>query len=522
MNLTVVTRYITAGSPAVRANFRNRIRTTQSIVGSFLSLLQLKQEEVEALHTSPTDPLSQAFFDVLVRVSEVHRNAKRLSLLGSGSAGLEVMEKMATYEENGYEIVYRWIQHECLRLNAEMPDITPILVKAVACLQARSTLFQILPGSQELYPPHGTGVPMEFLSSDPIRYINDMLAWIHKSLMSEKELLLNLLKACSPKVLEEHLQPSLALCLEGVCRPFKIRVEQIVENSHGPVLLYRMFSLMRIYTETVSSSLRPDAALYVTFQDLKELLSNLFSCSLNCTVNGIVSKFEVPKSDLLPVVSQQRLLLLLRDLLESHSLMPVPLSDKKQSFSMILSAIIEPLLSALSISSTHLTVVSLAVYMLNSIYPLRSVLCLYEYTDDKLEMLQAKMETHVSVIAEEQTNYILQCTGLIKLYEVLRQVDEREGKQSLASNMDESSVKSYLDSFRQFLDNPSSYLLPIYQLIVSPKLKESVKNETRNSLISVYERIFLALTNTEEEDKFGELSLVVNPEMAAKMLKEKF
>lgn len=45
--------------------------------------------------------------------------------------------------------------------------------------------------------PGGVPKPIELLSHDPLRYIGDMLAWIHQVFASEKELTLNLLRICS-------------------------------------------------------------------------------------------------------------------------------------------------------------------------------------------------------------------------------------------------------------------------------------------------------------------------------------
>jgi len=37
--------------------------------------------------------------------------------------------------------------------------------------------------------PEGIPRPIEFFAHDPLRYIGDMLAWIHQTLASEREML---------------------------------------------------------------------------------------------------------------------------------------------------------------------------------------------------------------------------------------------------------------------------------------------------------------------------------------------
>ena len=45
--------------------------------------------------------------------------------------------------------------------------------------------------------PAGTPRPIELHSHDPLRYLGDMLAWLHQAAASEHEHILALLKCCS-------------------------------------------------------------------------------------------------------------------------------------------------------------------------------------------------------------------------------------------------------------------------------------------------------------------------------------
>lgn len=53
--------------------------------------------------------------------------------------------------------------------------------------------------------------------------------------------------------------------------------------------------------------------------------------------------------------------------------------------------VIEPMLQMASLSAINLTVIDMAVYMINCIYSIHSMLSLYEYTDSKLEKLEAQV-----------------------------------------------------------------------------------------------------------------------------------
>lgn len=45
--------------------------------------------------------------------------------------------------------------------------------------------------------PGGTPRPIELHSHDPLRYVGDMLAWLHQAAASEKEYVHSLLKKCT-------------------------------------------------------------------------------------------------------------------------------------------------------------------------------------------------------------------------------------------------------------------------------------------------------------------------------------
>ena len=57
----------------------------------------------------------------------------------------------------------------------------------------------------------------------------------------------------------------------------------------------------------------------------------------------------------------------------------------------ILDCVIEPMLQMASLSAMNLPIIEMAVFMINCIYTIHSMLLLYEYTDSKLEKLEAQV-----------------------------------------------------------------------------------------------------------------------------------
>ena len=57
----------------------------------------------------------------------------------------------------------------------------------------------------------------------------------------------------------------------------------------------------------------------------------------------------------------------------------------------IISCMVDPLLQMCSVSASRLTTVDMATYLVNCFYLTQTTLSLYEYTDQRLEMLKAQV-----------------------------------------------------------------------------------------------------------------------------------
>lgn len=147
--------------------------------------------------------------------------------------------------------------------------------------------------------PGGLPRPIEVHAHDPLRYVGDMLGWLHQvdlwlflvrffyctvvfvfhfmefclaiwqALASERELVLALLDPDSvadtpiahrfSKISENYvgkMDSDLLFVLdrifEGVCRPFKVRVEQVLQSQPNLIISYKLTITLEFYSHTVS------------------------------------------------------------------------------------------------------------------------------------------------------------------------------------------------------------------------------------------------------------------------------
>ncbi|KAB0404839.1 hypothetical protein E2I00_005546 [Balaenoptera physalus] len=273
------------------------------VADAFLSKFQLSSDEMSLLRGTREGPITEA----LGRVKQIHNDVKVLLRTNQQTAGLEIMEQMALLQETSYERLYRWAQSECRTLTQESCDISPVLTQAMEALQDRPVLYKytldefgtarrstVVRGFIDALTrggPGGTPRPIEMHSHDPLRYVGDMLAWLHQATASEKEHLEALLKHVTTQGVEENIQEVVGHITEGVCRPLKVRIEQVIVAEPGAVLLYKISNLLKFYHHTISGIVGNSATtLLTTIEEMHLLSKKIFFSSLSLHASKLMDK----------------------------------------------------------------------------------------------------------------------------------------------------------------------------------------------------------------------------------------
>ncbi|KRZ86219.1 Conserved oligomeric Golgi complex subunit 6, partial [Trichinella sp. T8] len=488
------------------AKLRKQIEYTEnstSILNNFLSEFQLKAEELDALKSSTNENLSPNFFLAIKRAEQIHAAAKQLSLSGTNTVGLSIVENMAEVMRSAFDTLYHFIQTQCRRMTSETVSIGLTLCEAFMTMQKRCTIFEY--SLEEFCSARRSFLihifidslskssdsrikPIESYSHDPLHYIGDMLALIHQATVNEKELLLSLLKLCDKSVLEKYIPLALSKITDGLSRPFKIRAEQTLARPLGPVILYQLYVMFHFHLTTVGEKLSKQSELRSCLDDCEQLAMKLFQNCLNTKVCSILKKFHACQSDLVPVQGVSELLQLLRDVLHTPSGTTVlHADDKKRCYSLVFASVIDPMLQTLTMYSTDLSPVDFATYMLNCISAVHSAVTMYEFSDQRLEMLQAQIEVHLGNVVNEMANYILNKVGLTEAYK--KALDNNNSDDQRQFQLPSPDFNSSLEKFYTFLNSPETLFMPQFFKIISPTIQNKVKGKTIDALIGVYDKI---------------------------------
>ncbi|KAJ8256677.1 hypothetical protein COCON_G00188290 [Conger conger] len=513
----------------------HRLEVRAQVAQAFLSKFQLSSEEMATLRGARDAPVTEDFFRALSRVKHIHEDVKILLRTNQQTAGLEIMEQMAVLQETSYEQLYRWTQNECRGVTQEACDITPVLSQAMEALQDRPVLYKyaldefgtarrcaVVRGFIDALTrggPGGTPRPIEMHSHDPLRYVGDMLAWLHQATASEKEHLEALLKQVTMQGVEENMQEVVGHITEGVCRPLKVRIEQVIVAEPGAVLLYKLSNLLKFYHHTISGIIGTGAAsLLLTVEEMHVLSKKMFFNSLSLHASRLMDKVELPPPDLGPTASLTQTLSLLREVLTSHDSSMVPLDARQADFAQVLSCILDPLLQLCTVSASNLGTADMATYMVNSLYMMKTTLALFEFTDKRLEMLEFQIEAHLDTLINEQASYVLTRAGLSYSYSCVQQHGAEQGPLSNMAGMDSSSLKSAMVQFDRYLSSPDTLLMPQLNFLLSAAIKEQIFRQSTELVCRAYGELYAAVTDTASGYKDPESLLHRSPQQVQTLL----
>lgn len=266
---------------------RDVARGCSALADAFAARYRLTLDEQRAL---TRDDVGPGFLAALRRAQAIRLDCKQLLQSNHHRVGVDIMSEMSALIEDSLWKLSRWARSA---IAADLSLGDPLLRPALAALRM-SEGFQLCLdelGAQRgkavglafvaALTVGGTGRPIEIHSHDPLRYVGDMLAWIHQAVASEFELVSSLLApesadqqalattrpAAAPAAktgVEAEVQGVLEREFEGLCRPFKVRLEQVLALGQGPVTLFKLAGVLGFYSRIIGDLLGPRSPLPAT------------------------------------------------------------------------------------------------------------------------------------------------------------------------------------------------------------------------------------------------------------------
>ena len=417
------------------------------LVADFLDKYQLTSAEVAALREG--DVGGDAFFEALERVAAIHANCRALLRRHHQRAGLELMDAMALYQEGAYERLCRWVQAQCRALgDSDVPEVTPQLARATAVLRARPLLHRYAAEEaanarhQDLFGrfiaaltrggPGGVPRPMEAHSHDPRRYIGDMCAWLHQACAGERELVSALLGDGEGQAPTEEAADAAQLAdaawvldriFEGVCRPFKVRVEAALAGVPPTALLlaFQLHALLSFYTSTLAAVAGRASVLTAAVADCHTAALAALYGQLGARKERLARFPPAPGADAAPPPPFVEAATRLTELLDAAE---SAVEAGNLEFDAILGALLDPLLEAaqhgapLAAGAAGAPQWAGHAYVLNCVGTLAVPLANRQLCVSRCAALEEAMEAHFSALVASAAGAVLADCGLAAMLEL--------------------------------------------------------------------------------------------------------
>lgn len=522
---------------------RQEIEIKQKALEAFKAHFIMTEDEISAL-TLTAEPVDEEFFRSLKTAKRINKDCEVLLGFETQHLGLELMEQLSKNINVGFQKLYKWVQREFKTLNLENPQMNPAIRRSLRVLAERPSLFQncldffaearerIL--SDAFYVAlTGTGSsgeevarvkPIDLAAHDPLRYVGDMLAWIHSATVSEYEALEVLFVAEGEElakglkfgrdaevwrlVADEDFDKSpdfnalkalknlVDTDMSGATRVLRQRIYQVIQSNEDILQAYKLANLVNFYLITFRKLLGSESNLVQCVGDLEIEALRQFRALVRDHVAGLQGEFQQTPSDLGPPKFLQDSLKQLDTIAKTYdsSLSSVP--GRESEFEPILEEAFEPFISGCENMAKSMRLPESAIFIVNCNLAATGLLQAYEFTESRAETLSQHTYTATNSLTQSQFEFLLAGSGLVEIVNRLQR--DNIGKFTAADERLLSQSSQQLDDFL-----PSALIDAMERLkhLQASSLAQQITEKAIERFCNVFEELEKAVMEANEKLK---------------------
>lgn len=341
---------------------KKEVETKQRLLDAFNQHFLLSDEDLSTL-TSSAEPVDEHFFALLARVKKIHKDCELLLGYENQRLGLELLEQTTRNLDAAHKKLHNWTQREFKSLDLEDPQISGAVRRSLRALSERPALFHSCLDSfaqarqatlSEAFQRAltnstlGASKAIEFSTHDPLRYVGDMLAWVHSATVSEMEALEGLFISDADEIgrslregrttdlfsqmdvedtkFDGHaaLNDLTSRNMAQVATTLTQRVSLTVRNLSDPLDIYKVYNLLLFYHGMLSKLIHHNAAappddphvLLRTLTDLSEQTLQQFKTLVHESQESAFQQESSPSPTLAPPQILQTMLSLQNEIIK--------------------------------------------------------------------------------------------------------------------------------------------------------------------------------------------------------------
>ncbi len=526
---------------------KQAVETKQQLLSAFNDHFVVSEDDLTTL-TSSTEPVDGRFFQIMNRVKQIREDCEVLLGNENQTLGLELMEQTSRNLNAAFKKLYSWIQREFQTLDLEDPHISGTIRRALRVLAERPTLFQTCldlfadareralsdafhialtesayTGSTAARPAN----PIEMHTHDLLRYVGDMLAWVHSTTVSEQEALGGLFISDGDEIAKEiqagidnepwyrksigedetedstppfdgrkALNELVNRDLEGVSRILKQQIEIAIRSNDDPLLVYKALNLLRFYQDIFIRLVGAPSILGSAISELQTTTFSHFERLLQDETSTLANE-TIPED-----LSSPPFLLRALDRLNSFIKASPDISGPEMS--RLLSAALVPFLDQCSdMATTIADPTSQNIFPLNYLSAVSTALQpILPPNHSFIQAVLKKVEELREELIEIQHSFLLHESGVEPLLSAIR---ESEGDVSTPTDLaalpvfSTEALSSSAAQLDGFLPSALMDLLENMKRLTDKSLAKEVAHEAAERFCADFEAVEEAVLRVDEE-----------------------
>lgn len=413
---------------------RKGINRKEVIVEEFLSHFHLTEEENEILNLLEHErEVTPEVFIVVSRIIRIREDCKELMENYHQRAGLDILDYLGNRLEKCYDQIYHWTQEQ-VRQPEQNCDLN-LLSKSLDALKSfpayfehcttelsstkRTEIVRKFIQSMTRGGEHG-GRPIELHANEPVRYVSDILAWVHQELAGLREFTIMVFGSGGKIENADQITQFLDCVMSAISRPLSSRLEStlerinqssastrglFVDRNRTILILYNIGLTMDFYKSIIGEILGVDSEFYQVIEDSCRKVYEVFFSRVKDRIKHIDLGYNPDNTisnDLKSFLS------ILGDIIQRYSTSLVPTAIRETDFLPILTSFLDPLIHRMK----HETEKNYIFHM-NVIYEMLQTLETFEFTksSSRYETLKLQIENLCKTCSEMEAGRLLSNCG---------------------------------------------------------------------------------------------------------------
>jgi len=442
---------------------RKDVETKQVILQGFQKHFILSDEEHTAL-TSSSEPINDLFFSALSKLKVIHSDSQTLLSSANDRLGLSILDSSSKTLNSAFQKLFKWTQREFRTLDLENPRLGRAMRRALRVLAERPALFtgsldnfaatreEILSNSfHTALTGQGdmvVGRAIDFQAHDPLRYISDMLAWVHSGTIGEREALEGLFigegdelaqsikkgrdddpwsrredgEVAEPFDGRKALNDLVCRDLAGVAKQLRQRAEQVIQSQEDAVIAYRIANLVVFYKSTFRKLLGDEADIMATLDSLEETAQRQFRVLMNDQVASMKMELTQGPASPSPPDFFTEALETLTDIIKNYETSLASANPDTTAIDDVLLVALDPFLEGALSLSNRLPPPQNDIFAGNCYLKTISILKPYPFASSRINSLTSELKSRTESLISYQHDFFRSASGLGPLIEALSMI----------------------------------------------------------------------------------------------------